>query len=105
MKKLLTLSLIAVSITAMAQTKIGNITISDSEAQAYFLDCYSHPDTARFESEYMMTDRWGDEQNRLIRERNEQKSKDCIERFNWGCPIPRKPSETDYIKYLKRKTK
>lgn len=86
---------------AEAQTKIGNITIPDSIAKAYFLDCYNRPDTARFESMYMLTNACGDEQNRQAEERNAIKAKDCIEVFNWGCPIPRKPTEIDFIKYLK----
>lgn len=41
--KIVLFLLLSVSVTA--QIKIGNITLPDSIAEAYFLDCYIHPDT------------------------------------------------------------
>lgn len=38
-------------VMGLGQTKIGNLTISDSEASAYFLYCYQHPDTVQEKSE------------------------------------------------------
>jgi hypothetical protein len=51
MKKL-SLLLLLLPLSLLAQIKIGNITIPDSVAQKYFLDCYSHPDTVKPKSEY-----------------------------------------------------
>lgn len=41
----LILPFLLLATVAMGQTKIGNITISDSVAQKYFLNCYNFPDT------------------------------------------------------------
>jgi hypothetical protein len=51
MKTLLTLILIFVCSLAFGQVKIGNITIADSTAQKYFLDCYQHTDTIKLKDE------------------------------------------------------
>lgn len=44
-KAITTLVLLFSIISCNGQTKIGNLTIPDSIAQKYFMDCYSHPDT------------------------------------------------------------
>jgi|GEM_PF-2071773 hypothetical protein len=47
----ITIALALVASAGVAQTKIGNITISDSLAQRYFLYLYQHPDTVSEKSE------------------------------------------------------
>jgi len=117
--------------------KIGNITISDADAKAYFLDCYMRPDTAFASDEYNSRDfvkysigkiykPWhidahidtlydGEPINDYYGLLSNSKPKlttktkvtyEHIAPKNGtdfiGYTIPRKPSETDYIKYLKR---
>jgi len=123
MKTLTTLLLILTSTFCFGQTKIGNITIPDSEAQRYFLDCYRHPDTVyeKTESDGVIihwnaehTAGYGDPESRKQSEARKQR----VDAYNadlrriaiakYGDSIPqkwlvaRKPSEIDFIKWKAR---
>lgn len=49
---LIVVALVGLTISVKAQTKIGELTVSDSTAKKYFLDCYNHPDTIKERSSH-----------------------------------------------------
>lgn len=110
----------------VAQIKIGDITISDSLAKEYFLDCHKHPDTLKKKypnvsyadgAERMMSDleikqkiemdrfnQWLDENNiKVLRKYGNHNGIKYIE-DEWYL-MPRQPSASDFAAFMRRKYK
>lgn len=91
---------VLLSLNVKAQTKIGNITLSDSEAKAYFLDCYNRPDTipTKSQNDFSCTNC-----SRPMAEFDRAKKIEQVPAGSYkeerGYLIPRKPSEIDFIRW------
>lgn len=110
--------LFLMSFACQAQIKIGDITISDSLAKEYFLDCYQYPETTYtgwlqhpiYLEEVIGSldtlDYWGIHTNRII-ERYPNKTVKL--RADTILPeyktYPRTPSASDFAAFMRRKYK
>lgn len=110
MKKYLILLLLAISI--QAQIKIGDITINESLAKEYFMDCHTHPDTVIVHRDNMLangvwfdrfTDNLGNKYSSwddLLSKCYLGEIKDTNNFFCWTFLKPRKPTAQDFSEWF-----
>lgn len=126
MKIKIILILLITSLACKGQIKIGDITISDSLAKEYFLDCYQRPDTfkkkysgisyvnggERFMTNYEIEQKnemenfnsWLDKNKiKVLRKYGNYKGEKYTE-DEWYL-VPRTPSASDFAEFIRRKNK
>ena len=78
--------------------KIGDISISDSLAKEYFMDCYNRPDTIITQNGYIEGSWYYEQDKRSIGR--------IIDKFYQECLlVPRTPSAFDFMLFMNRKYK
>lgn len=97
-----------------SQNKIGELTVDAATFTKYLLDCYNRPDTLSERSFYdyiemnqpthqSTIDRF----KQISMDYNTELQKSAIKKLKYECcseryVVPRKPTEADFIKWLKR---
>jgi hypothetical protein len=109
MKKLtLTITLALIISITMGQTKIGNITVSDSVAKKFFLYLYKHPQKIKERGYWLYDNGSGSyhisQEQKIADEAYNKQIADNSIGFKDGCYlVPHKPTEINFIKWINKK--